>query len=62
MYFYGLDESYNWTRSIQMYFTSFFRNDQLKKHLFAHPQSRLTCNICQYPATGQTDLNTHMVR
>jgi len=39
----------------------FDRDDQLKKHLFAHPQSRLICNICQYGASGQSDLNRHMV-
>ena len=39
----------------------FDRDDQLKKHLFAHPQSRLTCNFCQYTASGQADLNRHMV-
>ena len=39
----------------------FDREDQLKKHQFAHPQALLTCNFCHYAAASQTDLNKHMV-
>ena len=39
----------------------FDKEDQLRKHLLAHPEAMLTCTLCKYAATDQSDLNRHIM-
>ena len=39
----------------------FDKEDQLKKHLFAHPQALIHCTLCKFAAANQAELNKHIM-